>query len=431
MTPKRPNGRLPRLCYDALIMERRRAPADRKNWLGPLDWDVLEQLELAAPKVPALADDLHVVGGLLAKAGGAQLTQEEGIQIRAAYKRAVASTFPATAAVLHWLSQFHNLTTDHSLSAIRTGRLRSFELAALEDPTLAGLLKKFRATLGRAKNVDDSQAFRQAFEDYGEPMVYSLLSERFVTTKVEEQATSMPDFRCELPSGKPFFVELKSFDLVDASYRSKEILDEGLEQHIALEDQLAQGKQVAMAERVITPYKRAFAQRSKQEPGSLLQVINVLADKARSAFKQSQFVQGPTFAFALCDRLLLPGGKHDVAPYYYDRSLDGAVVSGVLWHACFGKTGTPILRFPDVTGKPGLEGYLARDGLLADAALPFHTGGIFFAETTWQEDDVLGLYDPDWKPPGWTTEETEEVMHRLCNAVNDKLNSWGQLVATT
>lgn len=128
---------------------------------------------------------------------------------------------------------------------------------------------------------------------------------------------------------------------------------------------------------------------------------------------------------------MLPGGKHSVAPHYYGRGGD-AVVSGVLWHACFGKTGWPIFRMPDFEGKPGLEEYMSMDGLLSDDKVLFPTGAIIFADTGWREDLVMGLYDPNWKPiPTWTEEDTKEVMHTLCTVCNDAKNSFGQLVAMT
>jgi hypothetical protein len=428
---KRPTGLLAGLCFDALVANRQRDPADQRNWLNTFEFKVLDLLSSVDQGLSSIQSDMSEIERLLRVACSAALTQEEGTQIRAAYERAVAQAFPTTEAVLKWFHAFDGITNDHSLASINPSRVRELEAGALHDPALKDLLHELRSTMGRVKNLDDSQAFRQAFENYGEAVMYELLSRHFATTKIKEQSSSTPDFRCQLSNGKTFFVELKTFDLVDAAFRAKEILHAGIAPQIELEEQQKAGNRVSIAEHEVDPYQKAFTQPSCDDTTSLIRVIEVLIDKTRNAFKASQFAQGPTFALALCDRLILPGGKHGVAPYYYERGQGGNVVSGALWQACFGRMGTPIFRLPDFEGKSTLEGHLTRDGLLVDTSQPFHSGAIIFAETQWQEDGLFGLYDANWALAGWTPDDTKEVMHTLCTATNDHQNSFGYHVAMT
>lgn len=427
----RPTGKLSGTCHDALLYQRSLPPADRTNHLGFACFEALDALENAVNYFPEIAHDYDKILILLEYAKQSSLNEVQAIDIREAYNRSLDTAFPTSQEFLKWCHQFSGITQDHSLSSISLPRLRQLEVASLVDKGLKDLLKELCMALSRISCLDDSQGFRQAFEFYGEALVYSLLSKKFQTTRLEAKSTSMPDFSCRLKNGKEFFVELKTFDIVDGPYRPKQILAEAMQQQIEIERQVNEGRSVAVAIREVSPYKSAFGKPEEYDSASLVTVIDTLINKARSAFKPKQFAQGPTFAFALCDRLLLPGGKHSVAPHYCERG-GLAIVSGVLWHVCFGQTGWPISRLPDFEGEPGIEGYMSQNGLLSDLEISFPSRALIFADTRWQEDLVLGLYDKNWSfNTSWNIEDTEQVLGELCCAFNDKDNSHGQLVAMT
>lgn len=433
--PPRPHGLLSGLGYDALMYQRQLPPTESRNMLGFLELDTLDALESASRHSESLKLPIARIQAILERGKSAALSVAESDQCLSAYKAGVEIALPTLTALLRWMHQFVGLARENSLNAISALRIRDLDLASLTDTPLQSLLQEVRAALSRVKNLDDVQGFGQAYEAYGEALVYSLLKAKFETSKIEEVSTSTPDFACSLKNGKKFFVELKALDIVGGSLASKELLVASLEPQIELERQTAEGRKVAIAESEISSFKKPFSPPGDHDPRSLITVIEAFVAKARSAFKGTQFAQGPTFAVALCNRILVPGGRHDVAPYYYDRGHGGAVVSGVLWQACFGRPGTPILRVPDFEGSPGLEGHLARDGLLVDKGVVFPGGALMFVDTQWGRDDILGLYDSEWKPNDptgtWTSEDTEEVIHTLCTACNDERNSFGQLVAAT
>lgn len=427
--PGRPEHPLSATLYDALMYQRGLPRETRITHMGSLEFDQLEALSRVEQHIPGIKFDLDTVRTLLSAATQSAPTAEQGVALREAYIRCLNMAFPVGQRYLHWCHQLHGLSADHSLSSISWEHLKKLEEDSYADPELKVLMGELKHGLSLISHLSDSNNFRQAFEYYGEALVYGMLSKHFKTRRVDAKDNSMPDFACLLPSKKEFFVEVKSLDIVDAPFRPNEMHEDAMQQQIELDDQVRQGQRVAMAEREIAPYKRAFHD-SSYDPRSLLAVINTLINKADSAFKSTQFEQGPTFAFILADRLVIPGGEHGVAPHYYERG-GGAVVSGVLWNVCFGQKGWPIYRVPDFEGKPGLEGYMSMYGLLADPKVPFPTGAMIVASTG-SEDTLIGLYDSKWSPDQeWGENETSEVLHALCKAYNDEKNSLGQLVFMT
>lgn len=157
-----------------------------------------------------------------------------------------------------------------------------------------------------------------------------------------------------------------------------------------------------------------------------------IAEKAANNFGRAQFQQGPTFALLNLLRLPLPGqGASSLAPSFYDDANGGACVSGVLWHVAFGKLGWPIYRYPEFEGDGTADGTLSREGILVDPALDLPAAGLIALHHDKGAYRFDGLYDSrrEDKHGGWTDLETQEVLHALCDAFNDRDNSNAQLYA--
>ena len=135
------------------------------------------------------------------------------------------------------------------------------------------------------------------------------------------------------------------------------MMDDGLNAKAELVKQVQAGKAVATAETEIDPFRKA-GETKTYDPYSIIRVIDTLRQKYLGAFKEGQFKEGPTFAAAVVDRLVLPRGQFDLAPYYYADLNDGGIASGVLWHFAYGHSGTPIFRLPEFAGANSLEGHL-------------------------------------------------------------------------
>ena len=198
------------------------------------------------------------------------------------------------------------------------------------------------------------------------------------------------------------------------------MMDDGLDAKAELEKQVHEGKPVASATTEIAPFRRA-GETKTYDPRSLIRVIDTLREKFLQSFKQGQFAEGPTLALAIVDRLLLPGGKFDLAPYYYADYNDSGILSGVLWHMAYGRCGTPVFRLPDFSGASSLEGHLDRFGLFVDETRPFSGPGLIVLHREQGGRRAYGLVNrayPD--DDDWSIDDTHDALDRLCHRWNDE-----------
>lgn len=386
--------------------------------------DILDELDRLAPKHPdkPFAVQRCQLADLL-KDPALSTDQEKREQFKQVYTQAELAVYPATCAYLQQCHALGGLTQSSSLFAVDLDTLRRIDVLAHSDEILAKFVRQMTAKLAEVKSVPDVQRYGQFFEIYGEAIVLLELRARGIKVRrVPEGSKSMPDFECETEEGKIFYVEVKTFDIVSGVHRHNELLSDALDSEISIEQQIAAGKTVAMAEREVGPYQKAGSDPS-YDARSLIRVIDTLREKWRGTFKASQFKQGPTFALALLDRLILPGGANDIAPYFYDDLEGGACISGVIWHSAFGQVGTPILRYADFAGAPTFEGYLTKPGVYVDTTASFEAAGIIVLDVHQSQRVSYGLASPHEIGDGWLSDDTEEVLRRLCNYWNDQENS--------
>lgn len=424
-TPRPPSD-LGGLLYDVCMALREKPRTRLNNPFSYAEFNTLDSLSSLIGRNRIVTEHCTQMLTVLKSEldGGASNDQIEAF--KKSYIAADSHAFPTVSQYLAHMQNLHGLTSDHSLNRIDYSRLRAMELESYDDSDLRLLLRSIRNRLQKIKQVPDAKAYAQAFEYYCEAVIYTVLKAKFSETKrIEEnggKTGSMPDFRC-VANGKVFYVEVKSLDIVDAEHRHNEILLDGVQANIELERQIKEeGRQIAMAITEIAPYNK-FGTKGGGDMRSLITIIDTLRAKAWQAFKTSQFKQGPTFALAVCNRLVIPGERFSLAPYYYDPFQDGAVVSGVWWQVCFGQIGGIILRQPEFAGKPSFEGYLTKSGLYVDQSRPFPGAGIITVNMRQDEDQILGLYDEDVDVGhGWTADDTKAILERLCTAFNDKTN---------
>ena len=390
--------------------------------MGYVSIDVLEGIEVFANGNPGspvaqMQKQMLAAIGPDATAGDPQTVS----RFSDLYRSASDIVFPATCAFLTACHAVNEVASSHSLSAIDLATLRAIDLEAHRNSVLDTFRIELKSRLNKVKGVDDVTAFSQAFEIYGEIIAYLHLREHVPTERrPERKGRKTPDFKCSLPNGKIFFVEVKSLDVVDGEPKNLAMLDDGMDANAELEEQVHAGKSVASATTVIAPYRKA-GETNTYDPRSLIRVINTLREKSLQVFKAGQFADGSTFALAITDRLVLSGGKFALAPYYYSDVPDGGIASGVLWHAAYGHPGTPIFRLPESAGAKSLEGYLDRFGLFADCEQPFYGPGLIVLDRGQCGHDAFGLVN-DCYPEcgGWSVDDTEEVVDKLCDRWNDR-----------
>ena len=420
----------------------RRDPRDTKSRLGQAYWqhhrrvindtqpkimghvtiDVLEGIESFAARNPH--SNVARMHGEMLKAIGPHIPAgDPGAVARFCelYKSASDLVFPATAAFLSACHGLSGYSSSHSLSSIYLETLQAVDLEAHGDPALASFRKELKSRLEKTSGIDDVTTYSRAFETYGEIVAYPFLREHVPTSKIPERKDAQtPDFLCEPDDGKTFRVEVKTFDTAGGNVSKRDMLSDGLDAEVELEEQLRAGKSVASAVTEIAPFRKA-GEKESYDPRSLIRVIDTLREKSLRSFKEGQFAAGPTFALAIVDRLLLPSGKFDLAPYYRSDFSDGGIASGVLWHMDYGRFGTPIFRLPDCAGANSLEGHLERYGLFVDETRPFPGPGLIVLAPGQDGRRAYGLVNHACPDLGdWTIDDTHDVLGRLCHRWNDE-----------
>ena len=350
------------------------------------------------------------------------------------YEQAYEIVFPATRAYLKICHDVNEIASAHSLSAIELDTIHCLDIAAHTDKTLQEFRTELIYRMEMVHSVEDVIAYSQVFETYGEIIAFNYLRSKVLTERLPvREGLSTPDFKCTLQDHKSFFVEVKTFDIVDANFRNREMMEDGLQTKIELEEQIKANKAIAFAETVIDPFRR-YGETDTYDPYSLIRVIDTLRNKSLQAFKEEQFKDGPTFALALTDRLRLPRGKFEIAPYYFCNYTDGSIVSGVLWHMAYGRPGTPIFRLPDFPGAKSLEGFLneCQFGLFTDQQIPFYGPGMIVLDRENSGHAAYGLVNKTYFVQGhWSIDDTEKVLNTLCDHWNDHDNSLSHGTLTT
>lgn len=389
--------------------------------LGHVSIEVLDGIESFAlnnpdSQVAQIRDDMLTAIGPHAPAGDPEAIK----RFSDLYKTASDTVFPATAAFLNVCHFLNEYSSSHSLSAIDLKTLRAIDLEAHCDRVLDELMQELRSRLEKAPDIDEVTAYSQVFEAYGEVIAYRFLRERMPTEKVRERkGQQTPDFRCRPEGSRPFYVEVKTFDIVGGQPRNRAMMDDALESKVHLEKQMRAGKAVAHAVTEVAPYRKS-GETDGYDSYSLIRVIETLHDKALQCFKQGQFKDGPTLALAVTDRLPLMSGPFDLAPYYYSDSNDGGIASGVLWHMAYGRPGTPILRLPEFAGAGSLEDHLNRVGLFVDETRPFPGPGLVVLHREGSGHRAFGLVNESYAEHGWSIDDTERLLTTVCHRWNDQ-----------
>jgi hypothetical protein len=287
------------------------------------------------------------------------------------------------------------------------------------DSTFKEYVGKICAKLADVAAAPSVKTYSQFFELYSEALALQFLRSKLPTCRIPELGSKTPDFECMLEDERKFFVEVKTLDIVGGELRHDQMMVDAIDQAVDIGQQVSRGKPVAVSEGEFAPYKR-YAE-AAYDSRSLMRVIDSLREKFVQAFKSDQFAMGPTFALAVADRLIIPGGQSALDPYYFDH--DG-VVSGVLWHAAFGTEGAPIFRHPDFEGAPSLEGHLSIRGMLVDEGRPFPGRALIVLKRSPDGDVALGL-DPSRETGtgGWKAEDTVAALTRVCDVYNDEQNT--------
>ncbi len=162
-----------------------------------------------------------------------------------------------------------------------------FDLEAQRNDILDAFRNELTSRLNKIKGLNDVTGFSQTFEIYGEIIAYlHLRACKCVQTDrlAERKGTKTPDFKCTLPDGKIFFIEVKSLDVVDGVPKNLAMLDDDLDAKAELENQFHAGKPAASAITEIAPFRKT-GETDTCDPRSLIRVIDTLRQKIPSGLQ--------------------------------------------------------------------------------------------------------------------------------------------------
>lgn len=285
------------------------------------------------------------------------------------------------------LQEANSIASNNYLTFLKDA-VEQVENASSSDQLLAEYVKQL-LDIAKLKNFsidpDKTNEFSQLL---GEAHFYLLCKNKgVILERVPEGAEKTPDFKLK---DNDVYFEIKTLSVVTGSRGIQQSLDDSLESHIEIEDQLKKGKRIASSESVVQPYGEKPYQKGK---GTITAVVETLIEKTRQNIKQGQYYNGNTFL--VLNLSIIPPFRTDnyvLRPAYCDDYMFKKAVTGELWMLAFGRPGMTILGIPEFEGKPGVESIMDKTGILIDPDYE-NIAGILFMIHPWQrEAETWGLY---------------------------------------
>jgi hypothetical protein len=262
------------------------------------------------------------------------------------------------------------------------------ELASKSNPSLKYFVDTLLDLLDKPNFALTPKLTNEFAQTLGEAHFWTMCKEKgVVLNRIPEQSHKTPDFETVGPSPKIHF-EVKTLSIVGGEHGVADTLTSGVDANIHLEEQLRQGKRIAIAEHEVKPY----GDKPYKEGGPLRAVINTLIEKARQNIKADQFANPNTFL--VLNLSLIPPYRTEpkvLRPSYPDDLMYPKAVTGELWTVAFGIPGMLIQNSPEHEGKPAIEGILDKLGILHDPEFAFISGIIFMIHPWQGPSQLLGL----------------------------------------
>lgn len=168
---------------------------------------------------------------------------------------------------------------------------------------------------------------------YYEVYIYSKLNSLLLIEKVPETFTKSPDFKIRF-NDSDIFIEVKSLNMSDTLNNHNSILEDGLDKKIDLRSQLEHGKNIAIVDQIIEPYK-SQKYGVYQYPYKL--IVETVVEKINQNLKEDQFSLGDTILLVDMSQLPIPHPDTAIYKTYPLPQFTDKEVSGVLWHIAFHK----------------------------------------------------------------------------------------------
>jgi hypothetical protein len=309
--------------------------------------------------------------------------------------------------------------TDHFIQAIQetgavapnhyltflSNAVKEVDTASPSDPCLSDYVKELSSliikTVNFALNAKETEKFAQIL---GEAHFYLLCKEKGV---ILERVTGggykekKPDFKLK---DHDVFFEVKTLSVVEGHQSINQSLNDSMESQIEIDEQFQNGFQIASSEMVVQPYGEKPYEKGK---GALTTVIETILEKTRNNLRSGQFKNNNTFlVLNLSMLILLCHDTRALRPAYCDDYIFKKVMTGELWMIGFGQPGMAIFTAPEWEGKPCIESFFDKEGILVSQDYEDVAGLLFMIHPWRKESEIWGLFSYE-KHNYWNDHNTD------------------------
>ncbi|ATE70795.1 hypothetical protein CNO08_05100 [Lysobacter capsici] len=235
-------------------------------------------------------------------------------------------------------------------------------LAFIENEPAAGKLCRDIDRIFRVSNwLLDPVCLQKFIQLVGEAEFWMLVKERGVELeRIIESDEKSPDFKLKSDAAVAPRFEVKTLSVKGGDINIAGMSESSFEAQLSLSQQISEGKCFATAITEAAPHGHIT------DGKNTTAIIRNLIDKTCNNLKTGQYTDGPT---CLVLNLMLIDGYYDgstnLRPIVFGWPDGWSVRSGAYWNLAFGQTEHLVFGLSEFEGKPGIEGKLERQGVLA------------------------------------------------------------------
>lgn len=255
-------------------------------------------------------------------------------------------------------------------------------------PTAAYADKKLRKLFATRNWVLDAKQLESFFQLVGEVQFWMLAKDKGVgLERIPEAKGNTADLKMAgATPGLPQF-EVKTFSVSDGGWMNlAKMAEDSFKAQLDIQAQLLRGEKIGMSEQSIAPHGKV------QRGQEYTEMCRNLIDKAVNNIKAGQYAAAPTFMVL---NLMLIGSHHDgnmeLRPVAAGYPESWSVRTGGLWTTGFGTMCQLVHGQPEFEGKPGIEGILDREGVLAHPHYRELAGMLLVIHPLGKEPKIYGL----------------------------------------
>lgn len=311
--------------------------------------------------------------------------------------------------------QIQDITGNLVLDTFDLQKCDQYSKWATTDDFVKSKVKETINHLSRAQ-VDHSADIDNAFNTYNEIVIYEHLQQKGSVKGIHASAESRPDYVYTTKSNHQVNLDLKTVSFSEGGVNIRETQKQMTRSKISIEEQRGAGETgTIFGEPVIlSPFKKT----GKNVHHSRKGIIETIRDRVESLNKPSQLNFENRKGILVIDTRLweFPFFIQEALPAYSfppSRNL----ISGALWHACFGKAGERTFEYTEWPYRPNIGKPLEKNGALVD--LPKLPAVIFIAHISGQLK-MIGFHRSRMEE-----ESVLNALGELCDFINDDLNSYG------